>query len=331
MPSTRDIRRRIKSIKNTSKITHAMEMVSSAKMRKAVQSVLQIRPYAQSAWKVLTNLSRVASKKHTGLLEIREVKNILVVLVASNRGLCGAFNSQIYKTIREEVSNPERLKVQRDARPHRYAKRFGRGGKKLESLIPNNELKIDFITIGKKAEGMARKMEKEIIATFSDVGHLLAIETIRPLVKIILEDYKNKKYDKVAVVYTDYISTLSQKTKIRQLLPISRIDIEKQTQEMDELAKVYGIKEEAEEYKIEPSPKEVLEYIVPRLLEMQVYHAILESNASEESARMMAMKNATEAALDMVDDFTFVYNQIRQMKITQEIAEISAGRAALEG
>lgn len=318
MPSTRDIRRRIKSIKNTSKITHAMEMVSSAKMRKAVQSVLQIRPYAGSAWKVLTNLSRVASKKHTGLLEVREVKNILVVLVASNKGLCGAFNSQIYRTIREEVNNPERLKVQRDGR------------RKLESRIPNDELKIDFITIGKKAEGMARKTGKEIIATFSDIGHLPAIENIRPLVKIILEEYVNKSYDKVVVVYTDYISTLFQKTKIRQLLPISRIDIEKQTQEMDALAKTYGIKEEAEEYKIEPSPKEVLEHIVPRLLEMQVYHAILESNASEESARMMAMKNATEAALDMVDDFTFVYNQIRQMKITQEIAEISAGRVALE-
>ncbi len=319
MASTRDIRRRIKSIKNTSKITHAMEMVSSARMRKAVQSVLQIRPYAHSAWKVLTNLSVATSKKQSGLLEIREVKNILIVLVASNRGLCGAFNSQIYKTIREEVSNPERLKVQRD------------GGKKLESRVPNDKLKIDFITIGKKAEMMTRKMGKDIVATFSDVSHLPGIESIRPLVKIILDDYKNKKYDKVAVVYTDYISTLSQKTKIRQLLPISRIDIEKQTQEMDELAKVYGIENQTVEYKIEPSPKEVLEHIVPRLLEMQVYHAILESNASEESARMMAMKNATEAALEMVDDFTFVYNQIRQMKITQEIAEISAGRAALEG
>lgn len=305
-----------------------MEMVSSAKMRKAVQSVLQIRPYAGSAWKVLTNLSEVTDG-YTGrparYPAVRdsdagvEVKKILIVLVASNRGLCGAFNSQIYKTIREEVNNPERLKVQRD------------GGKKLESHVSNDELTIEFITIGKKAEGMAQKMGKNIIATFSEVSHLPAIESIRPLVKIILDDYKNKKYDKVVVAYTDYISTLSQKTKVRQLLPISKIDLEKQTKEMDELAKTYGVEDKAVEYKIEPSPKEVLEHIVPRLLEMQVYHAILESNASEESARMMAMKNATEAALDMVDDFTFVYNQIRQMKITQEIAEISAGRAALEG
>jgi F-type H+-transporting ATPase subunit gamma len=132
------------------------------------------------------------------------------------------------------------------------------------------------------------------------------------------------------VVYTDYISTINQQTRIRQLLPLSKIDIEKQIAEMDVLAKEYGLNEPEVEYKVEPSPKEVVEYILPRLIEMQIYHAILESSASKESAQMVAMKNATEAAGEMAADLTFAYNQIRQMKITQEIAEISAGRAALE-
>jgi F-type H+-transporting ATPase subunit gamma len=145
-----------------------------------------------------------------------------------------------------------------------------------------------------------------------------------------MEDYLEKKYDKVVVVYTDFISAINQQTKIRQILPISKIDIEKQIAEMDSAGEEYGLKEPELEYKVEPSPDEVLEYIFPRLIEMQIYHAILESNASKESSRMLAMRNATDAAGEMADDLTLAYNQIRQMKITQEIAEISAGKAALE-
>jgi len=318
MASGKEIRRRIKSIKNTGKITRAMEMVAAAKMRKAVSQVLAIRPYAHSAWSVLTNLARAFKEYKHGLLAVREVKSILLIAVASNRGLCGSFNSQVAKKLKEEIENPEKLKINRI------------GNKKIESKIPNDQLNIDLITVGKKAEQMVKRIKKDIIATFYDLDYMPTIEDIRPLVKIILEEYLQKKYDKIVIVYTDYISTITQQVKIRQLLPISKIDIEKQIAEMDVIAKKYGIKEPIVEYKVEPSPQEVLEYILPRLIEMQVYHAILESNASKESAQMVAMKNATEAALEMADDLTFAYNQIRQMKITQEIAEISAGRAALE-
>lgn len=287
-------------------------------MRKAVASVLAIRPYARSAWSVLTNLARSFEEIREGLLEVREVKHVLVVLISSNRGLCGSFNSQLAKKIRDEIQNPEKLKINRV------------GAKKLESKIENKELKIDFITIGKKGENMTRKLGKEIVASFNEIAYVANIETIRPLAKIITADYVAKKYDKVVMVYTDYVSAIAQQTRIRQLLPISKIDLEKQIAEMDVVAKEYGLAEPVMEYKIEPSPKEVLTYIIPRLIEMQVYHALLESRASEEAARMMAMRNATDAAEEMADDLTFVYNQIRQMKITQEIAEISAGRAALE-
>lgn len=295
-----------------------MEMVSAAKMRKAVNKVLQIRPYARSAWSVLTNLTRAFAQYKNGLLEVREVKNILMIAISSNRGLCGSFNSQVIKKIKEELENPEKLKINRI------------GAKKIKSNVSNEELKIDFITVGKKGEAAIRKMGRNIIASFSDLAYIPTVEEIRPLVKLTMNDYLEKKYDKVVIVYTDYISTINQQTKIRQLLPISKIDIEKQIAEMDILAKEYGLNEPEVEYKVEPSPKVVLEYILPRLIEMQVYHAILESSASKESAQMVAMKNATEAAGEMADDLTFAYNQIRQMKITQEIAEISAGRAALE-
>lgn len=318
MASGKEIRRRIKSIKSTGKITKAMEMVSAAKMRKAVAQVLAIRPYAHSAWSVLTNLSRVFDHKNHGLLEVREVKKILAIVVTSNRGLCGSFNSNIFRKIKEELDNPEKLKINR----------FGL--KKIESKTPNDKLKIDFVTIGKKGEDFIRKMDKNIIATFTDLATVPSIDDVRPLIKVVIEDYLNKKYDKVVVFYTDYVSTIKQETKIRQILPISKIDIEKQISEMDVLKSEYKLDEPAVEYKIEPSPQEVLEHILPRLIEMQVYHAVLESSASKESAQMVAMKSATEAAIEMADDLTLAYNQIRQMKITQEIAEISAGRAALE-
>jgi F-type H+-transporting ATPase subunit gamma len=319
MASSLDIKRRIRSINSTRKITKAMEMVSAAKMRRAVASVLGIRPYAHSAWSVLTNLARAfESSQGSGFLAVREVRSVLMVIVTSNRGLCGSFNTQVAKKIKEEILHPEKLKINRI------------GKKKLESQVKNEDLKIDFITVGKKGENMVRKMGKEIIAAFADGGSFAKVADIKPLSKIVMEDYLAKKYDKVVVIYTDYISAVNQQTRIRQILPISKIDIEKQIAEMDILAKEYGLEEPVVEYKVEPSPQEVLEFVIPRLIEMQLFHAILESSASEQSARMIAMRNATDAAGEMSEDLTLAYNQIRQGKITQEIAEISAGRAALE-
>jgi F-type H+-transporting ATPase subunit gamma len=336
MPSIKDIRRRIKSIKSTSKITRAMEMVSAAKMRKAVGSVLKIRAYALNAWGILTNLARAFEKYHHGLLEVRDVKNILLIVITSSRGLCGSFNAQIGRKIKDELSHPEKLSINRI------------GGKKIqmenkpEKIHPVkspqsgvdgvefNGVNIDFLTVGKKGENIVRKLGGNIIAAFPDLVLAPELFQIKPISQIVTEEYLKKKYDKVAIIYTDYISTINQKTKIRQVLPISKIDIEKQISEMDRLAKAYELEIPALEYKVEPNPKEVLETLFPKIIEMQIFHAILESNASEHSARMMAMRNATDAGEEMSQDLTLAYNQIRQGKITQEIAEISAGRAALE-
>lgn len=318
MNSARDIKRRIKSINNTKKITRAMEMVSAAKMRRNVASVMGIRPYAHSAWSVLTNLARAFKDLDEGLLEVREVKRVLVIAIAANRGLCGSFNAQVAKKIKDEINNPEKLKINRIK------------DKQMKSTVPNSELVIDFITIGKKGEAMVRRLGKEVVATFPDLTYLPKIEDVRAVSKIAIEDYLAKKYDKVAVIYTDFISAINQETKIRQILPISRVDLEKQIVEMDILADEMGMHEPEIEYKIEPSPEGLLDYIFPRLIEMQIYHSILESNASKESSRMLAMRNATDAAGEMAGSLTLAYNQLRQAKITQEIAEISAGKATLE-
>lgn len=325
MSSGKDIKRRIKSINNTKKITRAMEMVSAAKMRRAVASVLAIRAYAHSAWSVLTNLARAFSEYNVGLLERRPVKAVLMVVITSNKGLCGSFNSNISKKIIEQIKNPERLMA------NDLFKAKPLTGQGLALKEASKELKIDFITVGKKGEALVKKLGRNIVASFPELTYLPGIESVRALGKIVMDEYLAKKYDKVVIVYTDYISTITQQTKVRQLLPVSKIDLEKQIAEMDQMAKAYGLEKPKVEYKIEPSPEIVITHILPRLLEMQVYHAILESNASKESARMIAMRNATDAAGEMSDELTFVYNQLRQMKITQEIAEISAGRAALEG
>jgi len=318
MSNSKEIRSRIKSIDNTGKITRAMEMVSAAKMRKSTESVLKIRDYAHSAWSVLNNLARAFEDYKHGMLEVRPVRNVLIIVITSNKGLCGSFNSQILKKVKEELNNPKSLKMNR------------MGDKKVESDIEDKDLKVDFITIGKKGEGLVKKMGREIIAAFPDLTYLPKIEQVQPLCKIVMDEYLNKKYDKVVMAYTDYVSVIVQQPKIRQLLPISKVDLEKQIAEMDNIAKNYGLDKPKSEYKVEPNPDEVLEHIFPRLIEMQIYHAILESNASKESARMMAMRSATDAAKEMSEGLNLAYNKIRQMKITQEIAEISAGRAALE-
>lgn len=296
-----------------------MEMVSAAKMKKEIKKVGQIRDYAQSAWAVLTNLSRAFDKYKHGLLEVREVRKILVVLVTSNRGLCGAFNSRVIEKIMKHVEDPSLLKVNRV------------GSRRIVSALPNEKIDFDFVAIGKKGADYLNSRGKSVIAVFENLNYAPTIDSIRPIAKIVMDDYAQKKYDKVVVAFTDFKNTIIQIPKLRQLLPISKIDIEKQIEDMAG-DKPAGLEEFEEiiDYKIEPDPEIIVKNLLPRLVEMQLYHAILESNASKESARMVAMKNANEAASEMMHELEYAYNQLRQMGITQEIAEITSGRVALE-
>ncbi|MEK7549938.1 MAG: ATP synthase F1 subunit gamma [Patescibacteria group bacterium] len=296
MASARDIKSRIKGVKSTGKITRAMEMISAVKVRKAVSSVLAIRPYAEGAVSVLRTLRDAVREDHP-LIHEREVKKELYVVLSSNRGLCGAFNAQVIKKLRQTLSEDA-------TREH------------------------CFVTIGKKGENAVRRMGKEILASFPDVLTTPTAEAMRPVAKVILEEFASKRVDRVVMVYTDYLSMMVQEVKVRALLPVALKDTEKAVREIGKEVKAGPSSHP--EYIIEPNPASVLERMIPRLLEMELYHAVLESNASQESARMLAMRNATDAAKDMTDGLTLAYNQIRQQKITQEIAELSAGMAAIQ-
>lgn len=293
-----------------------MEMISAVKMRRAVEQVLKIRPYAFTAWSVLTNLAGAFERYDHPLLKVRSVRRVLMIVVGSNRGLCGSFNVQIYKKLVNQVRDTRSLAINRF------------GGKRMEGK--GDTVEVEMIAVGKKAESMGRRLNLRIVATFPNIDQTAKILDISPLAKIAIDDYGSEKYDKVVLVYMDYVSAIVQQPKIRQIMPISRIDLEKQIAEMDVLADEFGLQVPTFEYKVEPSPEAVLDAILPNLIRMQMYHAILESAASQEAARMVAMKNASEAAGEIGSDLTLMYNQVRQSKITQEIAEISAGRAVLE-
>lgn len=297
MASARDIRRRIKGVKGTGKITRAMEMISAVKMRKAVQSVLAIRPYAHNAIEMLRQLSAAVESEIHPLLAERPVKKELYIVITSNRGLCGAFNAQIQKRVRQTIAE--------DAHREKC-----------------------FITIGKKGESAVRRIGGDIIASFPDVLATPKPEMMRSIARVAIDEFVAGRVDRVVVIYTDYVSVMFQEVKVRALLPVAIKDTKKSMREMGSETTIEkpGIDTE---YVIEPSPFSVLDRMIPRLIEMELYHAVLESNASQEASRMVAMRNATDAAKDMVSDLTLAYNQIRQGKITQEIAELSAGMAAV--
>jgi F-type H+-transporting ATPase subunit gamma len=298
MPGVRDIKARIKGVKSTGKITRAMEMISAVKMRKAAASVQAIRPYAEAALHVLGQLEHAVGRDSHPLLTERPVIRELYVVITSNRGLCGAFNAQILKRLRQ-------------------------------ALGEDKEREASFITIGKKGENALRRMGGNIIASFPDVLAAPQSEAMRPITRIIMEEFSLARVDRVVMVYTDYVSVMVQDVKLRALLPVRLKDSKRTLNEMNNNQESTSKQSIQAEYAIEPSPSEVLTSMIPKLIEMELYHALLESNASQEAARMMAMRNATDAAKEMADDYTLMYNQLRQQKITQEIAELSAGMAAV--
>lgn len=300
MASQRDILRRIRGAKSIGKITRAMQMISAVKMRKAIARVMAIRPYAEATLGVLAQLSEAVRDEHP-LLADRPVKKELYVVVTSNRGLCGAFNAQVLKKLRQTLAE--------DA----FSKHV-------------------FITLGKKGDMAVRRLEGRIIASFPEVVESPSALAMRPVAQVILDEFVSGRVDRVVMVYTDFVSVMTQTVKVRALLPVALKDSKKALNEMNGEGRIEEEQRSlSAEYLIEPSPASVLDRMIPRLLEAELYHTVLESSASEESARMLAMQNATDASKEMVSDYTLTYNQLRQQKITQEIAELSAGMAAVSG
>lgn len=295
--NTKAINRRIKSVVNTKKITKAMELVSASKMRKAVAAVLASRPYAQMAWNLAARLERRGEEAHPLTVRRARVKRTLAFLLTSDRGLCGGFNAQVLRQANDFIRN----------RP---------------------EGSVDFAAIGRRAEAWVRRRKLPLTASFEGLmaGAAPPATKIRPLARLAKDGFLKGDYDEVVVIYTDFVSSILQKPRVKPLLPLRRDS---------ELGEVQGHAETVPdaklsgEYAFEPDPASVLDALLPRIAEAQLYQAVLESLASEHSARMLAMKNATDAAAEMIDDLRLTFNQGRQAAITQEIAEISAGRAAL--
>ncbi|MFH1822225.1 MAG: ATP synthase F1 subunit gamma [Patescibacteria group bacterium] len=327
MASTKDIQRRIKSISSTKKITKAMEMVAAAKMRRAVEAVLKTRTYANLSWSTILDLSQAGSKNndllHPLLTKRKIIKKVAVILITSNRGLCGGFNTAIINKAHESIKKHSS---------------FAQASEDKQEKI-----ETDFITIGKKGAAVRKYYKYNIVADFPKEDIISEVKEVLPISKMVIEDYLSGKYDKIMVAYTDYINTAKQVPRVKQLLPIditteeeylgivgedTRVGIDKEFIE-DKEKKYLRDKEYIFEYVFEPSPKEVLDEMIPRLIEVQLFQALLESTASEHSARMTAMHQANSAAGDLVNELTLYYNKARQASITAEIAEISAGANAL--
>ena len=306
MAGTKEIKRRIKSVKNTKKITKAMELVAASKMKRAVSNTLSSRLYAEYSWELLTSLSsKLEEITHPFFNENTKINKSLLVLITSNRGLCGSYNSQAIK-------------------------------KSLIS-IKKSSTDLDIITVGKKGDVAMQRIDQNIIASFIDFPDNAKLNDIRPLSEIITKKYKEGYYRNIIIVYTDFVSALKQKANAKILLPIKKEEIKdliedlpkKEIGEEKYKEKIINIKESKIPYIFEGDTINLIESLAEKLVRMQIYQMILESNASEQSSRMVAMKNASEAAGEMIDDLTLVFNKARQAGITQEISEISAGMASV--
>lgn len=298
--STRLIRRRIRSVTNTRKITKAMELVAAAKMRKAVQLTLSSRDYSRTITDVVGELrTKIDAMTHPLLVGRPDARVSLVIVASSDRGLCGGFNSQLLR-------------------------------KTLEFLKKRSE-EIRIVTVGKRAELAVKRAGYPIVAAFEAMSNAPSFERSRPVGDLVYGEFVTRRADRVFMVYTDYRSAMTQIPTVAQLLPvIPEADLPKRrTVSMDDDAE--GAKSDVQaKVLFEPSARSLLNALLPRLIDTQVYQALLESSASEQAARMMAMRSATDNANGMIEDLTLTFNQARQAGITREISEISAGKAAIE-
>ena len=285
---TREIRRRIRSVKNIAQVTKAMEAVSAAKMRKAQQQVLATRAYALHAREVLTYIARLSSTEHelNPLIRPRPVKRVGIMLVTADRGLAGGFNGNV---------------IRRCAQLMREKRAAG--------------AEVTVVSVGKKGREWLLRYDPVIRAEFTGMPDAPTTFDIGPIVRILIDDFLAGEMDEVYMVYTDFVNTIRQDPHVSKLLPI-------------EPAEDSGSM--APEYIFEPSPEAVLSRVLYGFTEVQVLQAIYESLASEHSARMVAMRNATDAAGELIDDLTLTYNKARQSGITSELMDIVGGAAALE-
>lgn len=286
MASRQQIKRRIGSVKNTKQITRAMQMVAASKLRRAQEAVVLPRPYAQAATQLLATLQTLTSPSdaQAGYFERRDVKNRLVVLVTSSRGLAGAYDANVIRDFLTQAREDE--------------------AKGIKTFV---------IALGRKGAIAAGKLKGvDVLAAYSNVPDHPSEEFVQPLIQTITDQFVSGKVDSVNLLYTEFISTIRQSIQNHVLLPAGVDSSEAKPEPL-----------------VEPSVDEVLSTVTERLIGVQIFQALLDASASEQSMRMIAMKNATDNASDLIDALTLAFNTARQAAITQELAEITGGSEAM--
>lgn len=306
MAGSRAIKSRIKSTKNISQITKAMQAVSAVKMRKSEGLAIKGRTYALYALDILKKIEKFTGKNikdSSPLFKDNGAEKDCIVLITSDKGLAGAFNSNVIR--------------------------------KVETILKNKNTSTDLVVIGKKGRDYFARKNLHIIKDYAGIGDLGTREEAQEISHFIISLFTQNKYKKIEVVFTNFISALKQEVVVRPLLPLTEANLESVVANIiPETGKFSDLKNKIfdthYEYKFEPSPQQIIEGLVPQLVELEVFHSILEANASEHSARMVAMKNATENAKEMIGKLTIKYNKERQAQITKELIEITSGKNALE-
>ncbi|TXK37169.1 ATP synthase F1 subunit gamma [Pontibacter qinzhouensis] len=294
MASLKEVRARITSVSSTQQITKAMKMVAAAKLRRAQDNIMRMRPYAQRLSGILTNLSAITDQGSVTNVysEKREVNRVLIMAVTSDRGLAGAFNSNIIKAATTLVAG-------------KYKSQFEAGN-------------VTFLGIGKKGHEAFMKKGYNTIGEYSTLFSNLSFDTVRVAAERAMDGFVNKEFDEVVLVYNEFKNVATQIVRTEQFLPIE-----------DQPADVAAANTMTADYTFEPSKEEIIVELIPKSLKIQVYKAVLESNASEHGARMTAMDKATENAGELLKQLKLTYNRTRQAAITNEILEIVGGAEAL--
>jgi F-type H+-transporting ATPase subunit gamma len=295
MPSLKDIRSRIGSVRNIAQITRAMEMVAASRMKRAQDSILAARPYAEELEDALSRVAAAQSltEEINPLLARRPVRRVAMIVITTDRGLAGSLNANATRTVLRWVTD-----------------RASRGN-------GSGPVEIEAITVGRKGRDALRRAGVPIAAHFAQLGDRPSFGDVTPIARLVTQDFLAEKYDEIDIAYSAFVSTLAQKPQVATLLPVERPEIGAEHQRTND------------EYLFEPSPRAVLSRLLPHYVAIGIYRAVLENNASEQSARMIAMRNSTDNANELIGDLTLVYNKTRQATITREMIEIASGAEAL--
>lgn len=286
MSATREVRTKIKNIKNTQKITRAMELVAASKMRRAQMRRTLSRPYAEKIRQVTSHVAKSHSEYHHPFFVVRDpIKRVGFIIISTDRGLCGGLNINLFRATLQALEDWRKKGVE-----------------------------ADLCVIGHKGLNFFSRIGTNIIGQAERLGDAPSVTSVIGIVKVMLDAYSEGKIDKLYVVYNEFINTMTQKPRVQQLLPLVVED--------DTKAGYW-------DYIYEPDAKQLLDMLLVRYIETQVYQGVVENIASEQAARMVAMKNATDNAGELIDELQLIYNKARQATITREIAEIVAGAAAI--